>query len=66
MNSKMFAGGCHHGQICIYLPLVIKEMRARSGSINSNDTLATLSNYLPYDYLSMLGPWCWFLQDETA
>lgn len=48
------------------LSFVIKEMRACSASIISNNSLTSQSNYKSNDYLSMLGLWRRPAQDETG
>lgn len=67
MDDKVFGGGYLTPLPKItHLSCVIKEMRARSGSISSNNSLASLSNYQSNDYLSMLGLWRRPAQEETG
>lgn len=65
MNGKVFAGGYLTPLSKItHLSCVIKKMRACSGSISSNNNLASPSNYQSNDYLSMLGLWHRSAQEE--
>lgn len=67
MNGKALRGG-YPTQLSkiTHVSCVIKEMRACSGSISSNNSLASLSNYQSNDNLSMLGLWRRPAQEETG